>query len=228
MLDDLRGTSLENPPSVVAAAARAVDLRAEFFGGAQVDRDRPVRVTILLCPGTYRVVDLNRVLAGSNQTERLRVRGHHDACDASGRRSDAAHDDRPQDTVRQGAATSPTPEVRLVPTPDGPRFASPGVLPASGPVRFVNATAQGGEMLLQRLRPGVTAERVRQVLEDGRAAGSVFDGPAYGLGGLSAGHQETLGNRSAPGRYVLMSDAPDIKRGVSQATLGAWRIVHLR
>ncbi|WP_433456451.1 hypothetical protein ACQPXS_46900 (plasmid) [Streptomyces sp. CA-142005] len=228
VLGDLRGTSLQNPPPLVSASARKVDQEAEFFGGAQVDRDRPVQVTIVLCPGVYDVIDLIRVLQGSNKVRRLQVRGHHRACESNGPRTGAdPKADRPNGLRFEPAAQTPA-QVQLVRTVNGPRFRSPDLLPANGRIRFTNATNQGGEMVLQRVRAGVTVEQVYEALENGHSTAPIFEGPAYGLGGLSASHSETLDDRSRPGRYVLLSDAPDIRTGASQVRLGAWRIVHLR
>ncbi|MEV6319275.1 hypothetical protein [Streptomyces sp. NPDC051776] len=227
VLDDLRGTSLDNPPRQVIEAARRVDRESEFFGGAQVQRNRPVRMSVTLCPGTYRLVDLTQVLEGPARTQKLRVTGNHAACnDTSARKS--------------GAKAT----VRLVQTANGPRFRSPDTLPARGAIRFINDTDQGGEMLLQRLRPGATTAQVRRALEEGCTEPRCpFDGPAFGLNGMSAQNEATLlgpggGTVPAPpaprppgaqpARYVLMSSAPDINVGVAQTRLGAWRIVTLR
>ncbi|MFG2196114.1 hypothetical protein [Streptomyces sp. NPDC048639] len=228
VLRDLRGTSLANPPREVAAAARLVDREAEFFGGAQVQRAHPVRMSVTLCPGTYRLVDLTQVLDGPARTKTLRVTGDHEACENS--------------PAQEGRAGTAPATVKLVETAAGPRLRSPETLPARGPIRFTNATDQGGEMLLQRLRPNATQAQVRRALEDGCAgAGCPFDGPAFGLNGMSAHHEATLlGPGGAPtppsptppaprpGRYVLMSSTPDIDAGVAQSQLGAWRIVTLR
>ncbi|MEU6083992.1 hypothetical protein [Streptomyces sp. NPDC047108] len=223
----LRGTSLANPPRQVAEAARRVDREAEFFGGAQVQRDRPVRMSVTLCPGTYRLVDLTQVLQGPARTQKLRVTGNHAACNGP--------------SVRN---RGPQATVSLVPTANGPRFRSPDSLPARGAIRFVNATDQGGEMLLQRLRPGATPAQVRTALEQGCTQPRCpFDGPAFGLNGMSAENEATLFGPGGdpvpappaprppaprPARYVLMSSAPDIDAGVAQTQLGAWRIVTLR
>lgn len=82
-------------------------------------------------------------------------------------------------------------------------------------------------MVLRRLRPGVTAAQVRAALRNQSIEASVFASPEYGLGGMSPKHRETLNDRSDPGRYVLLSDEPDTRAGVSQVLLGAWRIVQL-
>ncbi|TLQ41948.1 hypothetical protein [Streptomyces marianii] len=217
LLRRVKGIPVANPPNQVAQAVRETDQITEFFGGALVDRHHSVRWSATLCPGTYYLIDLEQILFGEKRWRELEVTGSAEGCDG-----------------REGRASGDRGEtsVELVATDDGPRIRTRTKLPAQGVLSFTNRLPEGGgELLLQRLRRGVTPEDVSDamavVLRGELPTETIVDGQPFGLGGLSAHRNVKLHLDSRPGRYLLFSAVPDPRTGLPQTRLGAWRVVTL-
>lgn len=210
---DVMGRSNSTDPAVALPALGELYRDVEFYGGAAVFPESPVRVTTYLDPGTYYFAD------SSVTTE------------------DPTDPDYPHQEITVGRwarpAAPPRADARVdIREVDGvPRFDVPARIPADGTYRITNhGRIQPYEALFARVIPGTTEAEVAATLESwrtGTPAKNVFETWPQGMLPLSPGRSATLQFDVTPGTYALLSFTRNPQTGVGRSMEGMFTLVDL-
>jgi hypothetical protein len=172
-------------------AGNAVAEQATLLGGINTVPGRPGTFTQLVRPGTYHLIDYQDILTGQ-----------------------APAAVRPLVvTDRWRACPPPLPRatIEMRETRDGPRFRAPSNLEAGAPILVRNRTGHVEEAVFMPVRPGVTAEDVRQffeALDNHQAPPSIpftSDDRPRGMPVIHDPLAAVIEPNLAPGRYALLT-----------------------
>jgi hypothetical protein len=173
------------------AAGNAVAEQATLLGGMNTVPGRPGTFTQIVRPGTYHLIDYQDILSFQTPVavRPLVVTDHWQLCPPP----------LPQATIE------------MLETPDGPRFRAPSNLELGAPVLVRNRTGHVEEAVFMAVRPGVTAEEVRQffeALDNHQAPPSIpftSDDRPRGMPVIHAPLAAVIEPNLAPGRYALLT-----------------------
>lgn len=201
--------------TAAVTAAREIERRATFFGGAAVPSGGAAYATLTLEPGAHHLIDFAdlRPLDKEGPLHALDVL-------ATAGHADGEHE-----------PAVPRAEVVLHDTPRGTRFRVPDELPAHAPIRFANDSDTVNEALLVPVRPDTTREHLAGFLAAiarGWFGVFPFTGSCAGATALSPGRSVVVATRLRPGRHALVTRLPDHRTGRAHAVQGTAELVTVR
>ncbi len=200
-------TALTGDRAEAIAAGRNVAREATLLGGAMAVPGQPATLTQVLSPGRYHLIDYEDIESGRLTVRPLTVTEGID------------HDvpDRPDALVR------------MIETPDGPRYDAPRTLRSTDSLLVSNLSGQIDEAVFMPVRTGTTSADV-QAFFDARDAGewppdSPFVGAPRGMPVLSSGRSAVLRPGLPPGEYAVVSWVMDLESGAGRGAQGMHTLV---
>ncbi len=192
-------------PKIAAQGTRDLNNDATFYGLADVSPRTPAKVTEVLLPGTYYLVDLGAMGSPSSLTATLQVTppvpGSASSLAALG-----------QAQVMMTAAD---------------RFeTSSSVLPATGTVQVTNNGDTIHFMDFSPVAPGTTDGDI-QAFFLGAGPNPFINGPSVGLDVIDPGRTALLSYSLPAGTYVMVCFVADAENGIPHALMGMHLVVTL-
>lgn len=203
-------TALTGDRTEAVAAGRRVVQQATLLGGASVVPGGPATLTQMLRPGTYHLIDYEDLDNGAHRPVAVRPLTVTDR---------VAHD----------VPRRPDGMIRMVETPDGPRFQAPHTISAGSSLLVSNLSGQVDEAIFVPVRPGTEEKDVQRFFEAVDRGEWPPDSPLAGLPRgmpvLSEGRAAVIEPGLAPGEYALVTWMIDLESGTMRAASGMHQLV---
>jgi hypothetical protein len=203
-------TALTGQGDEAVAAGRKVVQQATLLGGASVVPGGPATLTQMLRPGTYHLIDYEDIENGA----------HHPV---------AVRPLAVTDRVEHDVPRRPDGMIRMVETPDGPRFQAPRTIRAGSSLLVSNLSDQVDEAIFVPVRPGTEEKDVQRFFEAVARGEWPPDSPVAGLPRgmpvLSEGRAAVIEPGLAPGAYALVTWVIDLDTGRMRSARGMHQLV---